>query len=200
MAIFIPKMKRHSEPEFFCFGVLFFCFFLFIFRFDFVVVDVVVVDDVNVDIVVVVVAVVVVFLFFFLFDLDGRTSPYYPSWHLLFTGFKLQLHSCPSCYTYTHTHTHIQTSQHAHTYCTTSYTHQTVFNVWCNLWQSYQKSFFFFSFFYFFFFLSFFLLCLVTFAMLSHTVGAFHLSHPAGKNFRKTDSVVVDTSPPASSS
>lgn len=77
-------MKRHSEPEFF-FSLSLFCFPLFcrffplfIFQLDFVVVDVVVVVDVNVDIVVVVVAVVVVF-FFFLFDLDGRTSPYYPS-------------------------------------------------------------------------------------------------------------------------
>jgi len=94
MAIFIPKMKRHSETEF-CF-ILF--SFLFIFQFDFVVVvvDAVVVDDVNVDIVVVDVAVVV----FYLTSMAGPVLTILPN-RFFFTGYKLVFHGC-----HTHTHTH----------------------------------------------------------------------------------------------
>lgn len=78
MAIFIPKMKRHSEPEF-CF-----CFFpplFFIFKFDFLVVNVDVVDVNVVGEDVVAVIVICLFAYFssgfvlFFFNLNGRTSP-----------------------------------------------------------------------------------------------------------------------------
>ena len=122
MAIFIPKMKRHSEPEFFCFGVLFFCFFLFIFRFDFVVVDVVVVDDVNLDIVVVVVAVVVVFLFFFYLTL--MAGPVLTILLDIFFSPGLSYSSTVvQAVTHTHTHTHIYRHLNMHTLTVQPHTH-----------------------------------------------------------------------------
>lgn len=114
MAIFIPKMKRHSEPEF-CF-----CFFpppFFIFKFDFLVVNVDVVD-VNVvgeD----VVAVIVICLFayfssgfvlFFLTLMAGPVLQFFSSCFIQSQDHFSRLFDLPLflLHTSTHMHAHLE--------------------------------------------------------------------------------------------